>query len=458
LARARSTRDNGGVRDPSPLFGHVTIFAALVGIAWLACLAAEEPPARRVRFRLAADAAPTGGALAAAFPGARPLFGPPDEVRATAVEGAPDLTSWWTLETRDPEGAERELLARGAKEVSIEPDFVPAVVLQEDGPSCPVKTPAYDGRQGYRAALGLEAAWALPGGRGAGMAVADVEGEWNDRHEDLPGARIEHVAGQRQRGAAWRAHGTAVLGVIAARDNGAGMLGLAPDVERILTASLGRIGPARAIYEAARRLSPGDVLILELHGPGPNHRGDGQQGYVPMEWWQPEFDAIQHATARGIIVVEAGGNGGEDLDQPIYRGRFDRRARDSGAILVGAGAPPGADVPERSRLWFSNFGSRLDVQGWGALVATLDYGDLQGCDAPARKYTARFGGTSSASPVVAGAVLALQGVHKAKRGAALSPAAMRALLVETGTAERGSQHIGPLPHVGRALERLELSR
>ncbi len=325
-----------------------------------------------------------------------------------------------------------------------------------------MKTPGYDDRQGYRRALDIDAAWALPGGRGAGVTVADVEGEWNEKHEDLPGARITHVAGRRQRSAGWRAHGTAVLGVLAASDNGVGMLGLAPDVAAIKTASLGGIGAARALYEAAEALSPGDVLVVELHGPGPNARGRGQQGFVPMEWWQPEFDAIRFATHKGVIVVEAGGNGGEDLDAPVYKRRFDRSVRDSGAILVGAGAPPGfAGVPERGRLDFSNYGSRVDVQGWGRLVATLDYGDLQGCATPARNYTAQFSGTSSASPVVAGAALAVQGAFKARTGRVLSPFEMRALLVATGTPQAGAharcrppaadEHIGPLPHVGRAL-------
>jgi len=56
--------------------------------------------------------------------------------------------------------------------------------------------------------------------------------------------------------------------------------------------------------------------------------------------------------------------------------------------------------------------------------------------------------------LVAGAVIALQGVHERRHGASLSPAAMRALLQETGTPQTGLAHIGPLPHAGRALERL----
>src|SRR5688572_29630820 len=93
------------------------------------------------------------------------------------------------------------------------------------------------------------------------------------------------------------------------------------------------------------------------------------------------------------------------------------------------------------------------------MVASLDYGDLQDCDAHQRKYTRHFSGTSSASPVVAGAALLVQSVVKTERGAPLSPVELRALLAETGSPQTDgphgpeSQHIGPRPDVRRALAR-----
>ena len=392
---------------------------------------------------------------------ARPLFDVDD---GPLHAGAPDLSLWWSLQTHDVADATRSLLGLGATDISLRPDFVPASVQRpddvvDDGGSCPIKTPSYDARQGYLQAIHAEAAWALPGGRGQGVQVADVEGDWNAKHEDIQ--LPTHVAG-RKMGARWRPHGTAVLGVIAARDNGIGMVGIAPDVDRIFTASLGGIGAARALHEAAKVLSPGDVLIVELHGPGPNAHGDGQKGYVAMEWWQPEYEAIKFATSKGVVVVEAAGNGSEDLDARVYRGRFDRDVRDSGAILVGAGAPEGRATPARSRLGFSNYGSRLDVQGWGGGVATLDYGDLQGCSDASRKYTAQFSGTSSASPVVAGAAILVQGLFISKNDHPLSPIDLRAVLSVTGQPQTASstaparQHIGPLPDVARALSVLAL--
>ena len=53
----------------------------------------------------------------------------------------------------------------------------------------------------------------------------------------------------------------------------------------------------------------------------------------------------------------------------------------------------------------------------GLLVTTLGYGDAQGGASENTWYTLRFSGTSSASPIVTGAVACLQGRAKAKNGA-----------------------------------------
>jgi subtilisin family serine protease len=415
-------------------------------------------------------AASAGGA---AVTSAAPLFRRPAEAlaadqaqaAATLGEGAPDLGRWWRLEVAGSPAAAARLAAELGADARVATAFVaprpelPLLRVDADDRSCPVRTPRYEPYQGYLAeapaGINAPAAWALPGGRGEGIRFADVEGAWNARHEDLPGDRMSHAGGAPMRGAGWRAHGTAVVGVVAARDNELGMVGIVPDVDEVVTASIGRIGAAAAIDLAQARLRPGDVLLIELHAIGPRGR------FLPMEYWDDVFEVVKVATSRGVVVVAAAGNGDEDLDHPRYEGKLDRRVRDSGAILVGAGAPARDGFVDRSRLWFSNYGSRVDVQGWGAGVATLDYGDLQDCDAVARKYTNAFGGTSSASPVVAGAAIALQGIHKARTGEVLAPRALRELLRQTGSPQTDGPYgpaddtIGPRPDLARAVRALE---
>ncbi|WP_418027919.1 S8 family serine peptidase [Paenibacillus sp. JJ1722] len=182
--------------------------------------------------------------------------------------------------------------------------------------------------------------------------------------------------------------------------------------------------------------------------------------------------AIKYAVAKGILVVEAAGNGGENLDAQMYdqpkdgfppnwSNPFRRQENDSGAILVGAGTPPKGTHgrnhgPERSRLDFSNYGSAIDAQGWGREVTTAGYGDLSRSSGENSSYTDQFSGTSRASPIVAGALAYLQSIHLTRGGRQLPYATVRELLRTTGSLQQdapgrpASQRIGNLPDL-RAL-------
>ena len=99
---------------------------------------------------------------------------------------------------------------------------------------------------------------------------------------------------------------------------------------------------ADAIDTAAAELGPGDVILIEQQIAGYNGGcGTDQVGCVAVEWVQAYYDAIVTATSAGIIVVEAAGNGNEDLDDTAdYGSPFPDGRSDSGAIIVGAGAVP----------------------------------------------------------------------------------------------------------------------
>ncbi|MEU1545688.1 S8 family peptidase [Nocardia sp. NPDC005745] len=371
---------------------------------------------------------------------------------------------------------------RAAEEVAAayvkppaEPPIAPEGVRAITGRSAaeaPPMTPDFVVRQGYldAAPQGIDArwAWTVPGGRGTGVRVVDVEGAWRFTHEDLRVNQGGVIGGNPSPEQGWRDHGTAVAGVISGDVNAYGITGIVPEAY-IRAVSIFGVGSATAIRSAADTLNPGDVLLLELHRPGPRftyaNRPD-QRGYIAIEWWPDDFAAIRYAIGKGVVVVEAGGNGGEDLDAALYdtrpaefpstwRNPFRGGEADSGAIIVGAGAPPpgfhGRDYgPPRSRLSFSNYGERIDVQGWGLEVTTTGYGDLQGGPDEDLWYTDVFSGTSSASPIVVGAVTSFQGMSAAAAGRK-TPAEVRTRLRETGSAQTDpperpvSQRIGNLP-------------
>lgn len=311
-------------------------------------------------------------------------------------------------------------------------------------------TPDYSSLQGYLepapTGVGALAMAAQPGALGAGVNVIDVEGAWLWSHEDLALPYVELGAPINNLG--WRNHGTAVMGVVRGEaGNALGVRGIAPQVG-FGGSSIGDQSVADAISNAAAALAPGDIILIELHAPGPNANGSGQYGYVPMEFWQDNFDAMVHATAAGVIVCEAAGNGQQNLDDPIYQGLFDRQVRDSGAIMCGAsnGASLGA-------AWFTNNGTRVDLHGWGFNVTTTGYGALQGDPLPETEwYTNAFNGTSSASPIVVGAVAALQGMVKTAYGFPLDARLARDILRQTGTPHTGTVLIGPRPDLVAAWD------
>ncbi|WP_239470323.1 S8 family peptidase [Archangium violaceum] len=335
-------------------------------------------------------------------------------------------------------------------------DFRPARRRPRNGPSTQSSTTSpYDSQQGYlnAAPVGIDAryAWTVSGGDGTGVRIVDVEGAWNDQHEDLP--NFFYVGGTEFDDSDWRDHGTAVLGVMAGARNGYGVTGIAHQA-RVGHQGVATQTVASAITHAAIAAGKGGVVLVELQALGPRANKNctcntAQCNYVPMEYWQANFDAIAQATANGVHVVEAAGNGSANLDSPVYRGAFDRSVRDSGAIFVAA-----STATTRAPMCWSNHGSRVDVHAWGEKVVTLGFGDL--FDSGENQwYTASFGGTSSAAPIVVGAVASLQGAANAAGLGPIPPRALRDLLRTTGTPQASStKRIGSLPNLREAIPQL----
>ncbi|MBN2226797.1 MAG: S8 family serine peptidase [candidate division Zixibacteria bacterium] len=369
-----------------------------------------------------------------------------------------DLNLYYSIPVTDPSEAENlinRLNSFEAVEIAyLEP--VPFEAVDVDPP-----TPNYEGDQDYLLAApsGVDHYYAKtqPGGDGAGVKIIDIELAWTEDHEDLEKAIGGTIVGDDPVGA----HGTAVIGVMIAGDNGYGVTGICPGAD-IGMISVNDISIEEAILIAVDNLERGDIILIEIHSPGPHYNFEYRQdqlGYICVEYWQGNYDAMLYAWAKGLIVVEAGGNGAENFDNTgIYGQLFDTTYRNSHAIIVGAGAPPDGEYGvDRSRLSFSNYGERVNLQGFGQNVVTTGYGDLfDGGDDPNQYYTATFSGTSSASPIVTGAVACLQGYYKAAHGVPLTVDYARDVLNATGSPQQGdlSRHIGPRPALQAAFAAL----
>ncbi len=350
--------------------------------------------------------------------------------------------------------------ARLAKELNARDDVETAYV--EGGPTPPPGPPPVDasddprsGSQGYLDAApdGIDARWAWGMTDGTGIGFVDLEQGWTLNHEDLAAAGITIISGVSQ---AYHGHGTAVLGEVVAVDNTKGGVGIAPRasarvVSQYRTSTT--YSTAAAIISAADAMSPGDVLLLEAQTTA----AGSSTSYLPVEVEQAVFDAIRNAVDSGIVVVEAAGNGGNDLDDwSDADGRHllkvgDDDYRDSGAIMVGAAT----SAAPHSRLDFSNHGSRVDCYAWGQNVDTTGDG-WTGTSTTA--YTGGFGGTSGASPIVTGAAVLLQSWRRARRGHPFDPSAVRAWLssgINTASADPATDRIGVMPDLRAIIDRIE---
>ena len=361
----------------------------------------------------------------------------------------PDLNLWFRVSL--PDGLPAATVAAGLREVTLvecaSPEILRERIEPPSGGDIFPPTPSFESMQGYRgpAPTGIHERFArvIPGGRGEAVQVTDMEGDWYFVHEDLckmQGALI----GPQPNIPSWRRHGTAVTGEIVADRNGFGVTGIA-DGAAYRVSSFDIPGVPAAIDNAAGASVAGDSILLEIH----YELGRGSGDFVPAEYYQVNYDAILRATARGIHVIEAGGNGGNDLDDPRFNQRFLLSFRDSGAIMVGA-----TEGSSLNRASFSNYGTRITCNGWGRNVVTTGYGTLFNPTGQTdQQYTNTFSGTSSASPIVTGVVANLASLIEVQEERVISIQEMRQLLRQHGTPQNNPQSgaIGTRPDLQQML-------
>jgi subtilisin family serine protease len=321
----------------------------------------------------------------------------------------------------------------------------------------PPTTPNYEGNQAYIQAnpgINMQYAWNL-GLTGTGIKIKDVEYGFNDNHEELnhknvlihPGMTISSSAS-----VSYTEHGTSVFGIVYADKGNYGVSGLAYGAtEMRLFPEWQQSGYDRvnAVAQAIGNSVIGDVILYEIQTYG------GTNNYfVPAEYDALIWDLTKAATDAGLTIVAAAGNGnniniGEDLDTSAYALYMARG--DSGAIIVGAGSPNIA----HNKLEFSTYGSRVDVQGWGQSVVTAGKGDVVKIGGDFNQGYTYFGGTSSATSIVASCAAVLQSYYYALTGNYMTGIQMRTLLKTTGIPQGTGGNIGPLPNMRAAILKIQ---
>jgi len=227
--------------------------------------------------------------------------------------------------------------------------------------------------------LGIPPLWKETQGEGIKVGVLDTGIALE--HPDLQPAILEGRDFTRSPSAAYDAqgHGTHVSGIIAARRNAHGIVGVAPE-SKIITAKVlndDGAGSSQDIVAGIRWAveAGADILSMSLGSPEPD---------------EEIHQALLHAISKGIFVITAAGNEGPELDTVGYPAGFPEM------VAVGS-------IDRQKKLSrFSSRGRQVDVVAPGDQITSCY---------PPRGY-AVLSGTSMATPFVSGVVALALAKHR----------------------------------------------
>ncbi|HJU66112.1 MAG TPA: S8 family peptidase [Gemmatimonadaceae bacterium] len=214
-------------------------------------------------------------------------------------------------------------------------------------------------------------------------------------------------------------HGTHVAGIIGAvQGNSTGIDGVAPAVRIIMV---------RAVPDGDERDKDVANAIRYAVDNGANiiNMSFGK-GYSPQK--RAVDEAVKYADSRGVLIVHAAGNDGENVDEsPSFpTPAFEGSGQAQNWIEVGASSWKGADSLVAP---FSNYGrQRVDVFAPGVDILST---------APGGGYE-RQSGTSMAAPVVSGLAALLMGYYPS-----LTAADVKRIILESATRLADRQVIRP---------------
>jgi hypothetical protein len=183
-------------------------------------------------------------------------------------------------------------------------------------------------------------------------------------------------------------HGTHIAGIIAALNNGTGMVGVTPNA---------LIMPIKVMKDSN---STSDIPSSEAFALGIIYAVDNGADVINMSLGWPRAletkklrDAVYYALGRGVPIVAAAGN--NNSSEPLYPCAYD------GVICVAASTVDGTFAS------FSNFGGHVDTIAPGEGILGLNPKLLEPEFFPVHGFEMRSG-TSQSAPFVAGMIGALK--------------------------------------------------
>ena len=247
---------------------------------------------------------------------------------------------------------------------------------------------------------------------GEGIYIAIVDDSLQQNHPDLEahvdksrGKDINDDDNDPSPGWPWDAHGTSVAGIAAGiGNNGLGIAGAAYDATMIGIRLIS--GPIDDADEAQAMIHANDVVHIKNNSWGPADEANVILGPSTLAANALRTSSQNGRNGRGTIFVFAAGNGGANGSNMNYNGY----ANSIYTIAVGAISDQGEQASYSTPgagIVISAPSSSRDRQGTTTtdLIGSEGYNDDLFPDTfQDVNYTSEFGGTSSASPLVAGII------------------------------------------------------
>ncbi len=258
-----------------------------------------------------------------------------------------------------------DLFSAGQADEMVE--WLPDMEVTENAASVTPEDETFYLTQWSMAAIDAPGAWSA-GYDGSGARVAIIDGGINNTHLDLAGQVDEtcatsFVPGQPynyDEGGFW--HGSHVAGIVAAADNGVGIIGVAPGAT---------IMAVKALHSGSGAFSWIIQAILFASDPGsfPGYSGCQRADIINMSlagYWFKRFGegfhsainkAVNFAASNGVLVLSAAANYGIDV-------------RDYGDLTIqpamaGSGLAISATAPEDWCLGNTNFTDPASYSNYG---------------------------------------------------------------------------------------------
>lgn len=269
---------------------------------------------------------------------------------------------------------------------------------------------------------------------GKGARVHFSDGGLFPDHEDLKGNPNLRIITQQPNDDP--GHGTKSVGILLATPNALGMTGICHASELYLYNNRARdqASRVRTPKDLLRYVEPGDIVAINRQSANPSVLSTFLPSLHERDWW----DMTKALTERGAVVVFAAANGSSksltDKGTTAHYGvnladwRYFDNHGDAEAIVVGA-CQSWDGKPHQ----YSNFRYPYRMlNSWGDSVVTLGGGDLQDKSGDDRDYTAHYAGTSSATPLVTGALSLIQSYAMEQHHIYLNADQMHLLVMQAG--------------------------